>query len=84
MLAWNGDVARKVAALPNVRLHDFQGLRQIVCDFDRYTDTVHCDELTHSLLMDVLAGRSQVATPERLARTADFLRANATRDWAGR
>lgn len=82
MLAWKDEVALKVAALPNVRLHDFQGMPEIVGDFDRYTDTVHCDALTHALLLEVLASGSQLATPERLARTADFLRANATPGWA--
>ena len=57
---------------------------EIVRDFDRYTDTVHCDARTHDFLIDALASGTQLATPERLARTAEFLRASATPDWAAR
>ncbi len=82
MLAWKEDIARKVVALPNVRLHDFQGRAEIVRDFARYTDTVHCDARTHDLLIEAFASGGNRATPESLARAADFLRANATPDWA--
>jgi hypothetical protein len=82
MLAWKEDIARKVATLPNVRLHDFQGRPEIVRDFERFTDTVHCDARTHDLLVDALASGEDRATPERLAQNAEFLRANASPDWA--
>jgi hypothetical protein len=84
MLGWKEDIARKVSALPNVRLHDFQGRPEIVCDFDRYTDTVHCDGPTHDLLIDAFASGEDLVSPGQLERTAEFLRATATPDWAVR
>jgi hypothetical protein len=74
-LAWRRAVAAEVAALPQVRLHDFQGSAEIVGDLARYHDAVHCDAATHRWQLARLADASLLTTPARLDATEALLRA---------
>ncbi len=84
MLEWKKDVMRELAPLPNASLFDFQGTPEIVLDLRRYADAVHFDEGTHREILDSIASRRQLATPDNLATSAALLRREATVDWPAR
>jgi len=81
---WRLDVKHQLAALPNTRLFDFQGVPGIVMDLSRYSDAVHFDAATHREIVEAIANRQYLATDEMLAATEALLRREATMDWPRR
>jgi hypothetical protein len=77
LFPWKRMILSETESLPGVRLHDFQGDKEIVMQPGRYRDIVHFDLPTHELLVrEMLAGR-EIATPDRLSETEAFLRGEA-------
>jgi hypothetical protein len=74
MFHWKEDIVREAGALPNVRLHDFEGLPGIVLDLDHYSDTVHFDDAIRSRIIEAVANGSARATSESLAQAEAALR----------
>lgn len=83
-LRWKEFVLERTRTLPNVRVHDFQGIPEIVLDLDRYVDTVHFDAATHEYVIDAIATAKHLATPESVGATAAFLEREALPGWTER
>ena len=68
-----------VSALPNVHLYDFQGTEEIILNLDHYFDTLHFDETVRDRILEAVARRRSVATPESMAVTEVLLRREVPR-----
>jgi hypothetical protein len=84
LFRWKLEVQQQLAALPNARLFDFQGVPGIVLDLSRYADAVHFDDATHREIIEAIASGRHRATTEALAATEALLRREATADWPQR
>ncbi len=68
LLAFKRRAARDLLAEPNVKLYDFQGEAEIVCNLDNYKDPTHYSPAINRLILERIAqGRNRVPgapTPE--------------------
>ena len=67
------DVFAATRALPNVELHDLQSDIALITDASHYSDPIHFDPATHSLVLEWIHDGSHLASPERLATVRDFV-----------
>jgi len=74
MFEWKRAVTAATAGLPNVRVHDFQGERAVIVDFNHYTDTVHFDAAIRERIIDEISRGTARATVESLAETEKVIR----------
>ncbi|MEI6350242.1 MAG: hypothetical protein WCP06_03955 [Verrucomicrobiota bacterium] len=77
MFRWKQYVLDKTHPLRNVRVHDFQGVPEIVLDLDRYVDPVHYTREVHDVIIDGVASGRYLATKTRLVDTEAMLRTEA-------
>ncbi|MGT2503277.1 hypothetical protein ACVOMS_25750 [Bradyrhizobium guangxiense] len=48
-------IAQRLTQLPNVRLHDFRGIKQVTHDLDNYGDVIHHSPLVDAMVLRWLA-----------------------------
>jgi hypothetical protein len=75
---WLGSaIVRRVAALPNARVHDFGDANEVTHDLDAFKDLLHFSgEVSRRIIGDVAAGRRQV-TPGAFDRACALIKTDA-------
>lgn len=64
---YKADVVRATAALPNVRVFDFQGIESISRDFGHFKDLEHFDLRVNALILSAVAAGAYEVDPDRYA-----------------
>ena len=68
-------IARRLTRLPNVRLHDFRGIKQVTHDLDNYGDVIHHSPVVDAMVLQWLASGEYRVDPKQPTASLDQLKA---------
>jgi len=74
-------IARRLTQLPNVRLHDFRGIKQVTHDLDNYGDVIHHSPVVDAMVLRWLASGEYRVDPKAPTASLDELKKQVEAYW---